>query len=167
MARQLPLEDYVPGLRNARWRVTSNEDIHHNCIAYAIGDTHNWWEPSGWTIHYWPPGVNVEYSLESYTKIYTIHGFEICHNNNKDLETGYDKIAIYVDNQGIPSHAAKQMETGAWRSKLGEYEDIEHESLAALEGNDNYGTVVRILKRERPAMPGCVRGLISKVRGTK
>jgi len=167
MARQLPLENYVPGLRTAQWRFTSLEDIHYNCIAFAIGDDHNWWEPSGWPIHYWPPGIKVEYSLDSYTEIYTIHGFEICKTNNRDFEKGYDKIALFVDKHGLPSHAARQTETGAWKSKMGEFEDIEHESLSALEGDDNYGTVVRILKRLRPAKPGCLGVLIPTGRGSK
>jgi hypothetical protein len=47
---------------------------------------------------------------------------------------------------GQPTHAAKQMESGKWSSKLGDWEDVEHATLEALEG-DFYGKVAQILKR--------------------
>jgi hypothetical protein len=59
-----------------------------------------------------------------------------------------EKIAIFADATGSPTHAARQLTSGRWTSKLGEAEDIEHE-LRAIEG-DIYGTVVAILKRPRP-----------------
>ena len=47
---------------------------------------------------------------------------------------------------GIPTHAARQLRSGRWTSKLGQAEDIEHE-LRALEGAI-HGAVVLILKRQ-------------------
>ncbi|WP_293090687.1 hypothetical protein [Moorena sp. SIOASIH] len=60
-------------------------------------------------------------------------------------ESGYEKIALYVDDRGIPIHAAKQLPNGKWSSKLGWLEDIEHE----LEGlvSDRYGKVGQIGQR--------------------
>lgn len=60
----------------------------------------------------------------------------------------YEKIAIYVDDSGDPSHAARQTSSGKWTSKIGELEDIEHGSLSDLEG-EAYGTVAQIMKRPR------------------
>ncbi|HEX4644075.1 MAG TPA: hypothetical protein VH598_00545, partial [Verrucomicrobiae bacterium] len=47
------------------------------------------------------------------------------------------------------THAAIQTEDGKWRSKLGDFEDIEHNLLSSLEGTW-YGTVTsKFLKRPR------------------
>ncbi len=64
------------------------------------------------------------------------------------LNFGFEKVALFVDAAGMPTHAARQVNSGAWTSKLGNSEDIEHE-LRALEG-DIYGTVRLILKRRLP-----------------
>ena len=147
MPRQLPLEAIVPGLQQTRWEERSPEDYHYNCIAFAVGEIHSyqWWEPSGYRIHYWPPGIPRDYSLDSYTEVYKLHGYTVC--DTEDLEDGYEKVAIFVDSLLIPNHAARQTISGTWVSKIGEYEDIEHDSLRALEGAENYGTVARLLRR--------------------
>ena len=62
--------------------------------------------------------------------------------SDSSLEAGYEKIAIYVKD-GIPTHAARQLGDGRWTSKLGKYEDIEHDSLDALNG-DGYGEYGRV-----------------------
>jgi hypothetical protein len=54
-------------------------------------------------------------------------------------------IALFADKNDFPLHAARQLPSGRWTSKLGELEDIEH-GLRDLEG-DAYGTVVLIMKR--------------------
>jgi hypothetical protein len=51
-------------------------------------------------------------------------GYEICAGGQ--LEEGYDKVALYVDQQGFWTHAAKQEGDSIWSSKIGEYEDIRH-----------------------------------------
>ena len=59
-----------------------------------------------------------------------------------------------VDEEGRPTHTARQLPTSrTWTSKLGEWEDIEHMTLASLEGKDPaYGMPVKFLKR-RSAVP--------------
>ena len=68
---------------------------------------------------------------------------------NREVEPGFEKIAIYVDRERSPSHVAKS-DGRAWKSKLGAYQDIEHSSLDLLEGYQlwEYGSVERIFKRE-------------------
>jgi hypothetical protein len=67
---------------------------------------------------------------------------------------GY-KIAIYVDAAGKPSHAAKQTGDGAWSSKIGDWEDIEHKLLSSLEDKPDtrsaYGKSAHYMKRPRKA----------------
>ena len=64
------------------------------------------------------------------------------------------KIAIFVDDEGVPTHAARQLQSAVWTSKLGDWEDIEHDSLAALENaplmNSLYGTVALVMRRSIP-----------------
>ena len=47
---------------------------------------------------------------------------------------------------GEPTHAARQLPNGKWTSKLGRWEDIEHD-LEGLTG-EMYGSVQQILKRQ-------------------
>jgi hypothetical protein len=60
-------------------------------------------------------------------------------------------LSLVIHEQLFPNlnqseHAARQLGTGRWTSKLGPDEDIEHDDVDALEG-DHYGVVVRIMKR--------------------
>ncbi len=64
---------------------------------------------------------------------------------DEELEPGFEKIALFADERGIPRHAARQLLTGRWTNKLGELEDIEH-GLRDLEGAE-YGTVVLVMRR--------------------
>ncbi|MEG3937912.1 hypothetical protein QT995_07080 [Microcoleus sp. S36b_A3] len=66
-----------------------------------------------------------EETLEEYIQAYEMLGYEICKGDR--LEVGYQKIGLYVDSKGIPTHAARQLPNGKWTSKLGWLEDIEHE----------------------------------------
>jgi hypothetical protein len=61
---------------------------------------------------------------------------------------GFEKIAIYVLDEK-PQHAARQLPNGKWTSKLGQYEDIEHNALEGLEGSI-YGYVACVMKRRWP-----------------
>ena len=60
------------------------------------------------------------------------HGYE--HSESDKLEPGFEKIALYVDEDKRFSHAARQLEDGKWTSKLAGEEDIEHDSLHVLTG---------------------------------
>ena len=138
------LEKIFPNLRRSSYRITSDPTETYNCIAWAAGNTKRWYEPTPDPGCYWPANVAREYTLEAYTQVYTDCGYVVCHSD--EPEPGYEKVAIYVDSYGLPSHAARLTSSGVWTSKLGELEDIEHDTLKALENSD-YGVVARILKR--------------------
>jgi hypothetical protein len=55
--------------------------------------------------------------------------------------------ALFALADGFPTHAAWQLGSGRWTSKLGELEDIEH-ALRDLEGTE-YGAVALVMKRPR------------------
>jgi len=72
--------------------------------------------------------------------------------DDDSLEQGFEKVAIYVDEEDdMPSHMARQLESGWWTSKCGNLQDITHQTLSALEGGQDYGygKVTCIMKRKR------------------
>ena len=71
-------------------------------------------------------------------------GYEEC--NTPDLEHGYRKVAIYAKD-GIPTHAARQLDSGKWTSKLGKAEDVEHDAL--MLPYLSYGLSVLFLRRKK------------------
>jgi hypothetical protein len=75
---------------------------------------------------------------------FSILGFELC--SSELLEAGVEKVALYVNAQGEPTHMARQLSGGGRTSKLGKSEDLEHQ-FDGLEGSNVYGSVARILKR--------------------
>ncbi len=143
------LEQLFPRLLQHGYRIESPRTPRYNCIAWAGGDTTRWWWPGGAPFgpYYWPDGVPAEEKLESFELAFGAQGgYQRC--DCPDLEPDFEKIAVYVDNPGQPTHAARQLESRRWTSKLGRLEDIEHATLAALEG-PGYGRVGLILRRPR------------------
>jgi hypothetical protein len=101
-----------------------------------------WWWPTP-AFYYWPQGAPLEETLEAFIQAFATLGFIPC--DDETVESGFEKIAIYVNDQGTPTHAARQHHNGRWGSKLGRDVDIEH-SLADLT-HSMYGSVAQILKR--------------------
>jgi hypothetical protein len=96
--------------------------------------------------YFWPPGIGRNDTPDEWAEIFKRHGYEL--SNNSHHEQGFEKIAIYADDDGA-QHVARQQQDGKWSSKLGDGSDIEHLNLEILEG-ELYGSVVRVLKRHRP-----------------
>src|SRR5262245_6443084 len=143
------LEALFPGLTRTPYRVTSDPDQHYNRIAWAAGDTTEWWWPDAAGVRYWPPGIPRVLSLPAFQDVFALLGYAPC--GTELLEPGFEKVAVFALANGTPTHAARQLPHGAWTSKLGHAEDIEHE-LRALEGQI-YGTVTLFLKRPLPPTP--------------
>jgi hypothetical protein len=137
-----PAADF-PNLRLEHRQITSDSTIEYNCIAWAAGDTENWWWPDEDGIGYWPSNIPRERTLLAFQLAYATLGYVPC--NDGFLEVGFEKIALY-ERSGEPTHAARQLPSGKWTSKLGEYQDIEHVNLECLHG-PCYGRVVSFLKR--------------------
>jgi hypothetical protein len=85
-----------------------------------------------------------EYTVDAYQKALETCGFLVC--SDALLEPGFEKVALYAIGSE-PQHAARQLPNGLWTSKLGDLEDIKHETLEALEGAE-YGRVVLITRRQ-------------------
>jgi len=138
------LKAAFPGLRTSSFRVTSAADPAYNCIAWAGGSAADWWWPLSDAVKtYWPPESPREMTLEAFRRAFGSLGYSECQSDS--LEPSYEKVALFADSAGRPTHAARQLPTGRWTSKLGQSEDIEHE-LRALEGSV-YGSVTLIFKR--------------------
>lgn len=139
-----------PNLVKDGYRVTSPRDKRYNCAAWAAGDEHTekWWEPQeplNKRGYFWPEGITPSLQLDSYVQVFKTFGFSEC--DNGDLEEGFEKIAIYEDAEGDFSHAARQLQTGKWTSKLGPNEDIEHATPYGISGG-LYGVFAKFLKRQ-------------------
>ena len=141
------LQALCPGLRSTPFRVTSPTDRKYNCIAWAANDANDWWWPEGRAQDaVWPDSADREVTLGAFMAAFSAIGYIA--GGDESLEPGFEKVAIFTDTAGMPTHAARQLPSGAWTSKLGNAEDIEHE-LRALE-SEVYGAVTLILKRPLP-----------------
>jgi hypothetical protein len=139
------IELLFPRLRGSGYRVTSESDDVYNCVAWAVGVKDKWWWPGDPDRTYWPSDVPRERSVAAFRQLFGTLGFEECADDA--LEPGFEKVALFVNPLGKPTHAARQLSIGRWTSKLGESEDIEH-GLRDLEG-DVDGVVVLVMRRPR------------------
>lgn len=137
-------ENKFPNLARAGYRVTSSETPLYNCIAFAAGDSTQWWDLPP---YHWPGAIVSEY-IEGLESVFASLGYFRCQGG--DLEPGYQKVALYVDSAGKWQHAARQSEDGEWESKLGPWEDIRHRTPNAFGGSE-YGNVMYYMKRALPA----------------
>ncbi len=151
--RDPQLEQDFPKLTGGGYSIQSPEDSAYNCVAFAVGNlTQTWqWMPYRTGGYYWPPGIEGDGSIQDWIKVFTIHGYRVC--NDGTFEKGLEKVALYVDAEGVPTHVAKQdITTGKWMSKLGKTgHDIDHISLEVLAGfeRDEYGRVAQYMSRRR------------------
>jgi hypothetical protein len=115
--------------------------MDYNCIGWAAEDDSNWWWPTVDT--YWPSAAPLETTVQAFTIAFGTLGYEICPDGS--LETGFQKVVLYTK-QGVPTHMARQLESGDWTSKLGPSYDIVHENVLSVEGSE-YGDAVLFMKR--------------------
>jgi hypothetical protein len=138
------LEQYFPHLTSTGYHVTSPATPDYNCIAWAAESTANPWWPIDMAPYYWPADIPNPVTVQSFVDAFRVLGYEPCEDG--EYETGFEKVAIYADQNGEPTHMARQLNSGAWTSKLGSLEDIEHAKLSGIE-EATYGHVVLFLKR--------------------
>ena len=122
----------------------SAEDFNYNCLAYAVGDLSNWWEPPKQAGRYWPDGFPPDTTIRTVESIVAVFGFtvEIDPMSVPDTEA----IAIYADGNDW-THFAR-FSNGHWSSKLGEGHDVENIDIADLEGA-MYGKIAKVLSRPK------------------
>ncbi|MGC9503826.1 DUF7689 domain-containing protein [Baaleninema sp.] len=127
------LEKLFPNLASTGYRLTSQDTIEYNCVAWAVGRQDEWWWLDELGESYWPPEVERELTIDSFISVFKKIGYEVC--NDENFEEGFQKIAIYAQPNGEPTHVARQLKEDCWTSKIGSLEDIEHrlEGLNSME----------------------------------
>ena len=83
-------------------------------------------------------------TIDAFVSAFATLGYSKC--DTAENEAGIEKVALYAIGDE-PQHAARQLKSGTWTSKLGNHVDIEH-PLDAVAG-DKYGRVVGVLQRPR------------------
>src|SRR5215831_14076132 len=95
------LESLFPNLKANEYQLTSPASIDYNCIAWAAEDDTTWWWPDAFGGYYWPPQAPRTETIQAFIAAYSLLGYEPC--SNAEQELGYEKLAIYVNVQGIPT----------------------------------------------------------------
>ena len=135
------LRGVFPNSTGSRLDLTSEEDINYNCASWALEENHRWWEPYGLILpapsppYHWPPELPQDNKAATYVRLFEMNGYELA--ADESLEQGYKKVALYIRDVNF-QHAARQLSTTKWTSKIGKHEDIRHE-LRALERDGPYG----------------------------
>lgn len=132
-----------PALASTHFEITSAQTARYNCIAWAAGDDKRWWWPSA--DDFWPDGIPQDRTANAFIRAFSIAGYEVC--QSEDLEPEFEKVALFTKPAGTVAHAARQLPSGEWTSKLGKDVDIAH-SLRGLEG-PTYGRVTVLLRRKK------------------
>lgn len=132
-----------PNSLSEPFEISSPETTAYNCLAWAVHDSENWWEPGEGYL--WKEGIPEDGSIDSIVRFLQSFGFEI--GNSPNIEDTLEKVALFSNGDGYVIHLARQLPNGKWTSKLGASHDVEH-SLKSMEGG-MYGNVVLVMERER------------------
>lgn len=140
----------VPSLLNDQlYKTTSPSTRDYNCVAWALGRNDVWyWPPLGKEQEpdeYWPKGVPDDEKIQTFINVMKLEGFTLCEDTEYDED--YTKIALFSQD-GLCSHACRQISSNLWTSKMGPLNDIQHSSPQTLEG-DFYGKVHCYMKRRK------------------
>jgi hypothetical protein len=132
------------------FKCASDPDDDYNCIAWAANKKNQPWWPTTIAPYFWPDGLpkdppNVAETVENFIKAFEIQGYTVCRSGR--FSSRYEKVAIYVDDNDIPTHAARTLSERVWSSKIGDEEDIEHKRATYVEGT-KYGRVKVYLRRK-------------------
>ena len=146
------LEIALPGLEDQDYEVTSPVDDTYNCVAWALDDDTQRWDPYDAQKGFWPPGLPRDDLLETFIALFELHGFDVC--ESEELESDYEKIAIFAVDEYF-THVARQLLDRRWTSKLGNDVDIEHQLHDLIRRESpfpqyRYGAVAALLRRPRP-----------------
>jgi hypothetical protein len=143
-----------PGIPFNTLLIKSPWDDDYQCIAWSEGYTDRLsWPSEGYA---WPKGLPLAdppetATVDHFLQRFSYLGYKPC-GLDDSFQFGYQKVAIYANEQGV-THMARQHLLGVgWLSKPGKMEDILHRNLADLEGDtsvaaNQYVKVVLVLKR--------------------
>lgn len=136
-----------PKLTLDNYRTTSQATARYNCLAFVNGDERHWWDLDHGGRYFWPDSIPKDWTKSSFMKLFISNGYVT--GSSHTHENGKQKIAIYVNLDDLqPSHVAISNGT-TWKSKLGAWQDVEHDSLDVFEGDGefDYGVVDVVLEK--------------------
>jgi hypothetical protein len=148
----------LPNLTAGNHTITSPQTPSYNCVSHAVyEDLVSLWPDED---NSWPASLPKIETVDAFVQLFTLLGFELILTQATGVTTGFEKIAIFAtDNGTLPTHVARQCNTGRWTSKLGAQVDIGHTDLHTLEGGV-YGYVVRLMRRRHTGSPPMLPDLI-------
>ena len=82
------LAGLFPKLATEGFEILEPPTVRYNCIAFAAGDTGNWW--SFHQPEYWPGGATRSNSIDSLVEVFAAIGFEQCDAGG--VEPGFEKV---------------------------------------------------------------------------
>ncbi len=127
---------------DVNFKLLSPFSFQYNCIAFALGMTDRWVDPSAIPWHWWPP-IEKGPDIDHLKNAFKYFGFEEC-GMDDEVDELYDKIALYhIANHW--THAARIVADGICHSKFGESYDGYHSSGNVLQAQ--YGDVCLIMRR--------------------
>jgi hypothetical protein len=149
MSRKAEIEQLFPNLCGTSWAIKSRRTKRYNCLAWGAGEKHRRWDYNiPW---FWPPGVSRLPGIAYLVGAYQVFGFVVC-NQNQCLK--YDPICdtiVLYELNCYGTHAARLVHNEMWSSKLGDLEDIQHETPEALSGS-LYGNPAVYMKRPKAGL---------------
>lgn len=136
---------FYPNLSPDTYHKTSDETKDYNCVAWIHGRQD---EPVDLSLDdEGDPIPGFDPTPAPYIIYFKEFGFSECEDGT--LVEGVEKIALYQGRDDYFEHVTKQLPNGNWTSKVGEFEDIEHYNLEALNNPTNYGKVTVFMQRPR------------------
>lgn len=146
------------------FRPTNPATERFNCVAWALHDRSRFWWPGGHPGYfledddkpcdYWPVRLtepDPASNLDHFFRLFADHGFRACRDGA--LEHGVEKVVFYTQScRGVElfQHAARQLPSGLWTSKLGRLIDLEHAAPQDL--CEEYGETLTFLGRPLPTL---------------
>lgn len=127
------IQSHFPNLKHQALKITSPQDTGYNCIGWAARDDKRCWWPDPDYYRSIPIGESTQ---EHFIRAFQELGYAKCRTGRS--RKGYEKIVFYIDSNKDVTHAAHQLPSGLWTSKLGREHDIEHATPEGLNG-EAYG----------------------------
>jgi hypothetical protein len=146
------LESNYPNLLSDGGKKKSEKAPKYNCVAWAAKwDKEQWWQPDTFEPGmYWPKGILDDGSLLCFIRLFESLGYKKVESKNLEadckLDVFYEKVIIYENRLGHFTHVARQKYSGTWWSKLGEDEDVYHDTPWGLECQ-SYGKPLHLMRR--------------------
>jgi hypothetical protein len=125
---------------NRTFFVKSNATPNYNCISWVVQcDIRVIW-PDERKQFAWPDHlIPRQESLACFKTFFELAGYTECRSG--EYEHGKEKIALYARND-VVTHAARQLPSGRWTSKMGWGVDAEHIDPGTLSSDENWRVVM-------------------------